>query len=54
MTQFNEVYASLKPYRRGDGFVSYAKLTQADARKLAQQIDTLAELLSQVPAKIVE
>jgi iron uptake system component EfeO len=51
--QFDEVYASLKPYRRGDGFVSYTELTQADTRKLAQQIDALAELLSQVPAKIV-
>jgi iron uptake system component EfeO len=52
-TQFDEVYATLKPYRRGDGFVSYTELTQADTRKLAQQIDALAELLSQVPAQIV-
>jgi iron uptake system component EfeO len=51
--QFAKVYASLKPYRRGDGFVSYTELTQADTRKLAQQIDALAELLSQVPAQIV-
>jgi iron uptake system component EfeO len=51
--QFTEVYASLKPYRRGDGFVSYAELTQAGTRKLAQQIDALAELLSEVPAQIV-
>ncbi|HEX6689427.1 MAG TPA: iron uptake system protein EfeO [Solirubrobacterales bacterium] len=51
--QFDKVYASLKPYRRGDGFVSYTELTQADTRKLAQQIDALAELLSQVPAQIV-
>jgi iron uptake system component EfeO len=51
--QFEEVYAALKPYRRGDGFVSYTELTQADTRKLAQKIDALAELLSQVPAQIV-
>jgi iron uptake system component EfeO len=51
--QFEKVYASLKPYRRGDGFVSYTELTQADTRKLAQQIDALAELLSEVPAQIV-
>jgi iron uptake system component EfeO len=51
--QFEKVYASLKPYRRGEGFVSYAELSQADTRKLAQQIDALAELLSQVPAQIV-
>jgi iron uptake system component EfeO len=51
--QFDQVYAALKPYRRGDGFVSYTELTQADTRKLAQEIDTLAELLSRVPAQIV-
>jgi iron uptake system component EfeO len=50
---FEKVYASLKPYRRGDGFVSYTELTKADTRKLAQQIDILAEKLSQVPAAIV-
>ncbi|MGH2974012.1 MAG: iron uptake system protein EfeO [Solirubrobacterales bacterium] len=50
---FEEVYDSLKPYRRGGGFVSYVELTQADTRKLAQKIDTLAEELSQVPAQIV-
>jgi iron uptake system component EfeO len=51
--QFNDVYAALKPYRRGDGFVSYAELTQADTRKLAQEIDALAELPSELPALIV-
>jgi iron uptake system component EfeO len=50
---FEAVYAALKPYRRGDGFVSYEELTKADTRKLAQTIDTLAEKLSQVPAQIV-
>ncbi len=50
---FEDVYASLKPYRRGDGFVSYTELTEADTRKLAQEIDALAEKLSQVPAQIV-
>ncbi len=50
---FEDVYASLKPYRKGDGFVSYTELTKADTRKLAQEIDALAELLSQVPAQIV-
>jgi iron uptake system component EfeO len=54
VAQFDEVYASLKPYRRGDGFVSYTELSKADTRKLAQQIDALAELLSQVPAQIVQ
>jgi len=50
---FEDVYAALKPYRRGDGFVSYTELTKVDTRKLAQEIDALAELLSQVPAQIV-
>jgi iron uptake system component EfeO len=50
---FDDVYASLKPYRRGDGFVPYTELTKADTRKLAQEIDALAEGLSQVPAQIV-
>ncbi|HEY6549669.1 MAG TPA: iron uptake system protein EfeO [Solirubrobacterales bacterium] len=50
---FEDVYASLKPYRRGDGFVSYTELSKANTRKLAQEIDALAEELSQVPAQIV-
>jgi iron uptake system component EfeO len=50
---FVKVYATLKPYERGEGFVSYTELTKADTRKLAQSIDTLAEKLSQVPAAIV-
>ncbi len=50
---FEDVYASLKPYERGEGFVSYTELTKADTRKLAQEIDALAEELSQVPAQIV-
>ncbi|MGC1165208.1 MAG: iron uptake system protein EfeO [Solirubrobacterales bacterium] len=50
---FKKVYAALEPYRQGDGFVSYEELTQADTRKLARSIDTLAEKLSQVPAVIV-
>ncbi|HWI96105.1 MAG TPA: iron uptake system protein EfeO [Solirubrobacterales bacterium] len=50
---FKDVYAALKPYRRGDGFVSYTELSKADTRKLAQEIDALAEELSQVPAQIV-
>ncbi|MFP5389307.1 MAG: iron uptake system protein EfeO [Thermoleophilia bacterium] len=50
---FEHVQAALKPYRRGDGFVLYTALTKADTRKLAQEIDALAEKLSQVPAQIV-
>jgi iron uptake system component EfeO len=50
---FEDVYASLDPYRRGNGFVPYTELSKADTRKLAQEIDALAEELSQVPAQIV-
>ncbi len=50
---FEDVYAALKPYRRADGFVSYTELSKTDTRKLAQEIDALAEELSQVPAQIV-
>jgi iron uptake system component EfeO len=50
---FEDVHASLKPYRRGDGFVSYPVLSKADTRKLAQEIDALAEELSRAPAQIV-
>ncbi|HET9163859.1 MAG TPA: iron uptake system protein EfeO [Solirubrobacterales bacterium] len=50
--QFEDVYASLKPYRRGGGFVSYTELSRADTRRLAQRIDALAEPLSEVPAQI--
>jgi iron uptake system component EfeO len=50
---FEDVQRALKPYRRGGGFVPYTELTKADTRKLAQEIDALAELLSQVPAQIV-
>jgi iron uptake system component EfeO len=53
--QFKTVYASLKPYETSGppGFVLYGELTRSDTRKLAQEIDALAESLSQVPAEIV-
>lgn len=49
---FKMVFDSLQPYRRAEGFVLYTDLTKADTRKLAVKIDTLAEVLSQVPAAI--
>jgi iron uptake system component EfeO len=52
--RFDAVYAALKPYRRGDGFVSYTELTPADTRKLARTIDALAEPMSQVAARIAQ
>jgi iron uptake system component EfeO len=53
---FAAVYATLKPYEtsKWPGFVLYTELTKADTRKLAQVIDTLAEKLSLVPAKIAQ
>jgi iron uptake system component EfeO len=50
--RFDDVYTALKPYQRGDGYVSYTELTNDDTRKLSQSIDALAEPLSQV-GKIV-
>jgi iron uptake system component EfeO len=51
---FKQVFNSLEPYRTGNGFVSYIELTEADTRKLAREIDALAEELSQVPAAVAE
>jgi len=51
---FKQVFAELQPYRRGNGFVSYAELTEGDTRKLAQSIDALAEKLGMVPAVVAE
>ncbi len=51
---FKMVFNSLEPYRTADGFVSYTELSQADTKKLAVAIDTLAEKLSQVPAAIAQ
>ncbi|HET8955153.1 MAG TPA: iron uptake system protein EfeO [Solirubrobacterales bacterium] len=49
-SHFRAVFNSLEPYRSEDGFVLYTELTKADTRKLAREIDVLAEELSQVPA----
>jgi iron uptake system component EfeO len=51
---FGAAQQSLAPYRSGTGYVPYNRLTEADTRKLAQAIDTLAELLSQISGKLVE
>jgi iron uptake system component EfeO len=49
---FKLVFNSLEPYRTAAGFVPYTELTEADTKKLAVAIDTLAEKLSLVPAEI--
>jgi iron uptake system component EfeO len=51
--RFADVEDTLRPYRRGDGFVLYGELTEQDRRQLAQSIDALAEPLSQVAAIVV-
>jgi iron uptake system component EfeO len=48
--RFAQVEDTLRPYRRGDGFVLYGELSEQDQRQLAQSIDALAEPISQVAA----
>ncbi len=50
--RFADVEETLRPYRRGDGFVLYGELSEQDQRQLAQSIDALAEPLSQVAAVV--
>lgn len=52
-TGFRNVYEELEQYRKGDGWVSYEKLDQADRRALSQKVDALAEPLSRV-GKVLE
>jgi iron uptake system component EfeO len=50
--RFDAADQALAPYRRGQGYLPYNRLTDADTRKLSQLIDALAEPLSQVGAKL--
>lgn len=52
-TQFANVNAALAPYKQGNGWVFYDKLTQDQTKALSQAVDALAEPLSQVGAKVV-
>ncbi len=45
---FDGVHEELDQYRKGDGWVSYEKLNEADRRALSQKVDALAEPLSRV------
>jgi iron uptake system component EfeO len=45
---FDGVHEELEQYRKGDGWVSYEKLSEADRRALSQKVDALAEPLSKV------
>jgi iron uptake system component EfeO len=45
---FDGVHEELDQYRKGNGWVSYEKLNEADRRALSQKVDALAESLSRV------
>ncbi len=45
---FEDVYAEIEPYRRGDGWASYEEVDEDGRRSLSQKIDALAEPLSRV------
>ena len=45
---FDQVYEELDQYRKGDGWLSYETLNEADRRALSQKVDALAEPLSRV------
>jgi iron uptake system component EfeO len=46
--RFENVEQEIKPYRRGDGWVSYDEVDEGQRRELSQKIDALAEPLSRV------
>jgi iron uptake system component EfeO len=50
--QFEQTYAALDDYRRGQGFVLYYELSTDDTAGLSQRIDALAEPLSRVAATV--
>jgi iron uptake system component EfeO len=50
--EFEAMYALLDEHREGEGFVLYNSLSESQTQALAQQIDTLGEPLSLVPAEV--
>ena len=53
-TRFTSTEDALNGYRQGDGYVLYTDLTTADTRKLAAQVDALADVLSKVAPLVVQ
>jgi len=53
-TRFASTEQALGKYKRGDGYVLYTDLTQADTRALAAQVDALADVLSKVAPLVVQ
>jgi FTR1 family protein len=51
--RFASVDKALAKHVKGDGYVTYTALSEADVRTLSQQIDALAEPLSKVAAAVV-
>ncbi len=52
-TRFAAMYAALKPFQQGSGYVSYEKVSQAQRRTLSDTVNALAEPLSQVAGIVV-
>ncbi|MES9685278.1 EfeM/EfeO family lipoprotein [Bacillus sp. AFS001701] len=47
-TRFNDLMTTLNTYKKGDQYVDYKQLKENEVKKLAQQVDALAEPISQV------
>ncbi|UPM52661.1 iron uptake system protein EfeO [Gottfriedia acidiceleris] len=47
-TRFDELMTTLNTYKKGDQYVDYKQLKEDEVKKLAQQVDALAEPISQV------
>ncbi|GHO91308.1 iron uptake system component EfeO [Reticulibacter mediterranei] len=50
--KFQQVETTLRPFRSGDGFVPYDKLTTQDKHNIANAINTVAEALSKVAVNL--
>ncbi|MFB7141723.1 iron uptake system protein EfeO [Gottfriedia sp. NPDC056225] len=46
--RFNDLMTTLNTYKKGDQYVDYKQLKEDEVKKLAQQVDALAEPISQV------
>lgn len=51
-TRFNDLMTTLNTYKKGDQYVDYKQLKEDEVKKLAQQVDALAEPISQVGATL--
>jgi len=53
-TRFASTENALDQYKQGDGYVRYTDLTEVDTRRLAAEIDALADGLSKVAPLVVQ